>query len=64
MIKSPEEMRDEYESKCTHKRIGHRVLTVDGSAVFDGQKNSQSTGINAAKRYVRKNKLKSFTVKN
>jgi len=62
-MKTPEQDRADYEARCTHKRIGHRVCKVDGTLEFDGSDPKRGIiGINAAKRYVRTNNLKSFTV--
>lgn len=64
---SPELQQALYRKNCTHYRNGNMVLDAKtGTVVFDGSKGRQTSeglGINAAKRYVTKNHLKSFTVK-
>jgi len=62
MKKSPEEMQTQYRDGCTHHRNGGLVFSADGSVVFNGKTDSHK-GCNAAKRYVRSNGLKSFTVR-
>lgn len=62
MQKSPEDMRSEYESGCTHFRNRGVVSTVDGAVVFNG-KTERHEGVNSAKRYVRSNSLKSYTIR-
>ena len=55
-MKTPEEMREAYEARCTHFRIRGVVRKVGSSDIeFNG-------GINAAKRYVRENNLVSYNV--
>lgn len=59
-----------YRASCTHYRKGHVIHTVDGAVVFTGERTVKSKGksstipcVNEAKRWIRSNSVKSYTIK-
>jgi hypothetical protein len=52
---TPEEQRAHYRSTCSHKRVGATVVALSDNT------NHSFRSVNAAKQYVRSNKLRSYT---
>lgn len=54
---TPEEQSNAYKASCNYYRKGHVIYNKDNSVYLTGE------SINAAKKLVRENGLKSFTVR-
>lgn len=65
MENTPRHQRQQYRKSCTHYRKGHVVHLIDGEVEFTGKQKvggKDAPAINLAKKYVRTNKIRSFTI--